>query len=235
MEQTLAFDSSHVMTTVDFWFDPACPFAWLTSRWMLKVAEVRDIEISWRPMSLAILNESPEAPPEMAEAFQAMRRPLRMLVAVEADHGQQVLIDLYTELGTRMHGEDGLMRSVSTGPSENFIPAMVAGYSHIDEVLAAALEAQGLPQSYLEASRDEALDLVVVESHESVPTAGLEAALIGVPTISIDGGPAFFGPVLTELPADPGAFFDAFVTLVSDPGFFEIKRVAQRPTVATGL
>jgi hypothetical protein len=103
------------MTNADFWFDPACPFAWITSRWILEVEKVRDVEVTWQIMSLAFLNEDKDVPDEYRKFLETAWQPVRVLMAAEQKYGKEVLLPLYTAMGNRIHLEkqDDAMDDIS--------------------------------------------------------------------------------------------------------------------------
>jgi 2-hydroxychromene-2-carboxylate isomerase len=191
------------MTNADFWFDPACPFAWITSRWMLEVQKVRDVQVEWHVMSLAYLNQNKDdISDEYREFLATAWGPVRVLIAAEQAHGNEVLLPLYTAMGNRIHLE-----------KRDRDRAMV------EESLAEA----GLPVSLADAMDDSSYDDAVAKSHH----AGMDQVgdEVGTPTISIDGT-AFFGPVITKAPRgeEAGQLWDAALQLASYPLFFELKR-----------
>ena len=194
------------MTTVDFWFDPLCPFAWITSRTMLEAEKVRDIEVTWHIMSLAYLNAEKDISDAYRERLKDAWQPVRVCMAVEQEYGQEKLAELYTALGTRKHtdGADQLDRQLITG----------------------ALEEAGVPTSLADAMDDSSFDDAIRKSHhEGMDQVGYD---VGTPTIAIDGQ-AFFGPVLTRIPKgeDAGRIWDGAVALASFPYFAELKRTRQ--------
>ena len=190
------------MSKADFWFDPACPFAWITSRWMLEVEKVRDVEVEWHVMSLAYLNQNRDVSDDYREFLTTAWGPVRVLIAAEQAHGNEVLLPLYTGMGNRIHLE-----------KRDRDRAM------IEESLAEA----GLPVSLADAMDDSSYDDAVAKSHH----AGMDQVgdEVGTPTISIDGT-AFFGPVITKAPRgeEAGGLWDAALQLASYPLFFELKR-----------
>jgi predicted DsbA family dithiol-disulfide isomerase len=192
------------MTTphADFWFDPRCPFAWITSRWILEVEKVRDIEVRWHVMSLAYLNQDKDISDEYREMLQSAWGPVRVLIAADQKYGSDVLLPLYTAMGTRIHIEkQDVTRSM------------------IEESLKEADLAVELAHAMDDTSLDEA---VAKSHHEGMDAVGDD---VGTPTIHINDV-AFFGPVITKAPRgeEAGELWDACVTLASYPQFFEIKR-----------
>ena len=193
------------MTTphADFWFDPRCPFAWITSRWILEVEKVRDIEVRWHVMSLAYLNQDrDDISEDYRKGLEKAWGPVRVCVAAEQKYGADALAPLYTALGTRIHNEK----------------------QDVDRTLVeAALTEAGLAPELADAMEDDSWDQAVIASHhEGMDAVGLD---VGTPTIHVNGV-AFFGPVLTKAPRgeEAGQLWDACVTLASYPQFFELKR-----------
>jgi 2-hydroxychromene-2-carboxylate isomerase len=188
--------------TADFWFDPLCPFAWITSRWMLEVEQVREVKVNWRVMSLYFLNKDRD----LSEDYQArIARGLpvgRVLIATEQQVGPAGLLPLYTALGGRIHHEkEDLGR----------------------ELVEAALAEAGLPAELVEAMDDASYDEDLRASHqEAIDRVGDD---VGTPTIAFNGS-AFFGPVLSRIPRgeDAGRLWDGTIAVTDFPYFFEIKR-----------
>jgi len=186
----------------DFWFDPLCPFAWITSRWMLEVEKVRDIRVNWRVMSLYFLNKDRD----ISEDYQArIARGLsigRVLIATEQQVGRDALGPLYTALGTRIHHEK---QDVGR------------------ELVVAALADAGLPPELVAAMDDASYDEPLRASHqEAIDRVGDD---VGTPTIAFNGS-AFFGPVLSRIARgeDAGRIWDGTIALADFDYFFEIKR-----------
>ncbi|MBY8886537.1 DsbA family protein [Streptomyces sp. PTM05] len=196
-------------TPADFWFDPLCPWAWMTSRWMLEVEKVRPVQVRWHVMSLAVLNEPrlDELPEKYREGMKQAWGPVRVCVAAEQKYGSDVLGPLYTALGTRFHNRQE--------PKTR-------------ETLVAALEEAGLPADLADAAESDAYDTELRASHEAgISLVGTE---VGTPVIAVPGSDgeqiAFFGPVVTPAPKGEQAarLWDGTLMVASIPGFYEIKR-----------
>ena len=192
----------------DFWFDPLCPFAWITSRWILEVEQVRDVEVHWHVMSLAYLNKDRDLPEDYRALLAPAWGPVRVLIAARQRHGEEVLRPLYDAFGARIHLQG---RRLDHEPDD--------GLGLIAEVLAEV----GLEADLLEAATDPAYDDGVARSHhEGMDAVGDD---VGTPTIHIDGA-AFFGPVLSRIPRgeEAGRLWDGCVAVASFPYFYELKR-----------
>ena len=196
-------DAPAEVTTVDFWFDPRCPWAWLASRWMLEVEKVRPVRTVFHVMSLSVLNEGRD---DISEDYRrdlgAGWAPVRVALAVEQHYGQEQLGAFYTALGTRLHPQH---EELGRGTLE------------------AALADVGLPAELADAGDTGDNDDALRASHH----AGMDAVGtdVGTPVIHV-GGAAFFGPVISPAPtgAEAGRMFDGVLQLASYPGFFELKR-----------
>ena len=191
-------------STADFWFDPICPWAWMTSRWMTEVERVRDVDVRWHVMSLSVLNEGREDLPERyRDLMDRGWGPVRVVTAARAAHGEEVVKPLYDAIGTRFH------------PGGR-------GDDHAG-VLAEALAEVGLPAELADAATSDEHDADLRASHQrAIDLVGDE---VGTPVVAVNGT-AFFGPVMTPAPKgeDAGRLWDGFVLVTSVPGFYELKR-----------
>ncbi|ACY96932.1 MULTISPECIES: DSBA oxidoreductase [Thermomonospora] len=189
-------------TPVDFWFDPLCPWAWITSRWIHEVAALRPIEPRWHVMSLSVLNEGKDVPEQYRRLIAEGWGPVRVCIAAEQKYGPQVLGDLYTELGVRRH----LRKLPFDRPT-------------IED----ALRAAGLDPELAQAAESTDYDEAVRASHaEGIGLVGEE---VGTPVIAVEGV-AFFGPVVTPAPKGEDAvrLWDGVLAVARTPGFYELKR-----------
>ena len=196
-------------TQLDFWFDPLCPWAWITSRWVLEVEKVRPVEARWHVMSLAVLNEGRDLPDRYRDFMAQAWGPVRVCIAAEQKFGPEVLLPLYTALGTRFHHEKA-DRDRAT--------------------IEAALADAGLPVELADAMDDESYDEALRASHaDGMDRVGYE---VGTPVISVDGT-AFFGPVVTPIPRgeDAGRLWDGVLLVAGTDGFFELKRSRTRDPI----
>lgn len=186
---------------VDMWFDSVCPWAWMTSRWLLEVEKVRDVEVQFHVMSLSVLNEGRDLPEGYLQLLEKAWAPARVALAVQRDYPEKMTA-YYTAIGTRIH----------PGEAE---PS--------DETIAAALAEVGLPVELVELGHTDADDDQLRASHhEGMDPVGDE---VGTPVVHLNGL-ALFGPVISPAPKgeQAGDLFDGFAKLTAYPGFFEAKR-----------
>lgn len=199
--------AAEAVQAVDFWFDPVCPWAWLTSRWMTEVERVRPVRTTWRVMSLSILNQGRDGlQPTYRDMMDRAWLPVRVVTAAVELHGSEHVKPLYDTIGTRLH----------PGGERDYRTA-VAG----------ALDELELPGSLLEYADRTDFDDVLRASHQAaMDQVGTD---VGTPVIAVNGQ-AIFGPVLTPAPTgeEAGRIWDAVRTLVAHDGFFEIKRTRTR-------
>ncbi len=195
-------------TTVDFWFDPLCPWAWITSRWMLEVEQVRPVTLTWHVMSLAVLNDGREMPEQYVEMMKKAWGPVRVCIAAQqAGHD---LLALYTAYGERIHAEKVELDDPSLHQS--------------------ALSAAGLPTDLASAATDASIDDALRESHHAgMDPVGMD---VGTPVISVEGV-SFFGPVVTPAPEGEaaGRLWDGVRLVAATPGFYELKRTRDQGPV----
>ena len=189
-------------TPVGFWFDPICPWAWMSSRWILEAAEVRDLDVTFHVMSLAVLNDGREMPEQYVEMMKKAWGPVRVGIRIDQEHGKAKLLDYYTAFGVRYH----------PGKEELGL-----------DLIKAALADASLPRSLADAADDTSLDEALKASHH----AGMDAVGmdVGTPVIHVEGT-AFFGPVVTPAPKGEaaGKLWDGVVLVAATPGFYELKR-----------
>ena len=195
--------------SVDMWFDPMCPWAWLTSRWLLEVEKVRPVDISFHVMSLSVLNEGrDELSDRYKESLAKGWGPVRVAIAAEQKYGNPVLRDLYTALAGRRH---------------------LGGQEFGPDLYRDALAEVGLDPELADAADSTEYDAALRASHDAgMKPVGLD---VGTPVIHAPGPTegsqiAFFGPVVTPAPKgeEAGKLWDGVLLVAGTPGFYEIKR-----------
>jgi 2-hydroxychromene-2-carboxylate isomerase len=188
--------------SAEFWFDPLCPWAWKTSRWMVEVEKARPVDVTWSVMSLSVLNEDRGDSDEHREFVDKGLGPVRVVVAARAAHGDEVVKPLYDAMGERIHhrGEDDLDAVIASALEEVGLPADLATAAHT-----------GHHDEALRASHQRAIDLVGDD--------------VGTPVIAVNGV-AFFGPVVSPAPTGEaaGRLWDGCVLVAGTEGFYELKR-----------
>ncbi len=191
------------------WFDPLCPWAWMTSRWLMEVEQVRDVQVTWSQMSLSILNEGRDLDEGYLDLMERGWTPVRVIAAARKAHGDQVTKPLYDAIGTRIH---------------------LQGQEDFRAVTAEALAEVGLPAELIEAADTDAHDDFLRQSHDRA--IGLVGDDVGTPVVSV-GGVAFFGPVISPAPKGEaaGRLFDGCVLVAGTDGFFELKRTRTREPI----
>ena len=196
----------------EFWFDPACPWAWMTSRWIMEVEKVRNIDLTWSVMSLSVLNEGRDLDAGYREMLDKSWGPVRVIIAAAQEHGDSVIKPLYDAMGERIHHRGIKDRAV---------------------VIAEALEEVRLPAELAAAADSDAHDDALRASHQrAMDLVGDE---VGTPVISVNDV-AFFGPVVSPAPTGEaaGRLWDGCVLVAGTDGFFELKRSRTRePIFAT--
>ncbi|WDZ89540.1 DsbA family protein [Nocardiopsis sp. HUAS JQ3] len=193
----------------DMWFDPACPWAWITSRWLVEVEKVRPVRVRWHVMSLGVLNEGRELPEDYRGSIDRSWEAVRVCVAAEQRFGPEVLGGLYTALGTRFHN---------------------GGEPRTADTIRAALAEAGLPEDLAEAGTSTDHDEALRASHaEAMKLVGED---VGTPVVRV-ADTAFFGPVVTPIPRGEaaGRLWDGVLLVAGTDGFFELKRTRTREPV----
>ncbi len=200
--------SEETVNKADFWFDPVCPFAWITSRWIGEVEQVRGIQTEWHVMSLSVLNEDRDLPADYRAMMDDSWGPVRVIVAAQELHGSTYVKPLYDAMGEQIHHEGNKDRA---------------------SVIQKALAEVGLPADLARFAVSDEYDAQLRTSHEAgISLVGQD---VGTPVVAFNGT-AFFGPVLTRIPRgeEAGNIWDATVTLAGYPHFFELKRSrSERP------
>ncbi|MCH7788820.1 MAG: hypothetical protein IH940_05200 [Acidobacteria bacterium] len=205
---------------IEFHWDPICPFAWITSRWVNQVVAQRNYRVDWRFISLRLLNKdkdyATDFPPEYPQLHGAGLRMLRVAASVRTEHGRDTMGPLYTALGERLW---------DTPPSQGVANTAMTD-SGTDELVSSVLSSLDLPATHVGAADDTSWDEeLTAETEHALARTGRD---VGTPIISFEppDGPSFFGPVISRLPSDDEAveLWDAIITLSRWAGFAELKR-----------
>jgi len=209
---------------IAFYFDPVCPFCWMTSKWVRMVSAQRDYQVDWRFISLRLLNAhidyDEHFPPEYEAGHTAGLRLLRVVAKTRAEHGVEAVGTLYGALGTAIH-------EVRSDTGE--------GHRGTVEFVAPILSEVDLPAELADALDDDTWDsLIRAETDEALSLTGKD---VGTPIIHFDppDGVAFFGPVISRSPSEEEAvgLWEHVIGLARFPGFAELKRsMRERPQLA---
>ena len=209
MRENVVTERDDARDVADCWVDPLCPWAWIVSRWLLEVQQVRPVDVRWHVMSLSYLNEGRDLSAKYRAAMDAGWGPVRVCTAAEQTYGNEALLPLYNALGERHHG----------GKQE-----------YTREVLVEALEEAGLPASLADAAESSEFDDALKASHhQGMDQVGYD---VGTPVIAVNGS-AFFGPVVSPIPRGEAAarLWDGVLLVAGTDGFFELKRSRTREPI----